>query len=86
MRRHHAIHSDVIFTEDSTQEAYFINVAQSAVIFVNSSTRFIDGSLFGLGGELGVSTHKLHVREPIGQEALTCDQWIDHGGYLSRQS
>ena len=86
MRGHHAIHSDVIFTEDSTQAAHFMNTAQSAVIFVNSSTRFTDGNLFGLGGELGVSTHKLHVRGPIGLNALTCDQWVGQGDYLLRQS
>jgi glutamate-5-semialdehyde dehydrogenase len=46
---------------------------------VNASTRFTDGEEFGYGAEIGISTQKLHVRGPMGLEALTCERWMVHG-------
>jgi glutamate-5-semialdehyde dehydrogenase len=46
---------------------------------VNASTRFTDGEEFGFGGEIGISTQKLHVRGPMGLEALTAERWVVRG-------
>ena len=46
---------------------------------VNASTRFTDGEQLGLGAEIGISTQKLHVRGPMGLEALTCERYILFG-------
>ena len=51
----------------------------SAVTLVNASTRFTDGEEFGFGAEIGISTQKLHVRGPMGLEALTCERYILYG-------
>ena len=51
----------------------------SSVIFINSSTRFTDGEMFGFGSEIGISTQKLHVRGPMGLEALTNERYVVTG-------
>ena len=49
---------------------------KSPVIFINTSTRFTDGEMFGFGAEVGISTQKLHVRGPMGLEALTSERYV----------
>ena len=53
-------------------------------MYVNASTRFTDGGQFGLGAEVAISTQKLHVRGPMGLEALTTYTYICEGDYLAR--
>ncbi|MDP3984944.1 MAG: gamma-glutamyl-phosphate reductase, partial [Acidimicrobiia bacterium] len=57
----------------------FVAQTDSAVVMVNASTRFTDGEEFGFGGEIGISTQKLHVRGPMGLEALTSERWVVRG-------
>ena len=51
----------------------------SAAVYVNASTRFTDGAEFGFGGEIGISTQKLHARGPMGLEALTSYKYVVEG-------
>ncbi len=72
-------HSDAIISEDYGAVQTFVNGVDSAVTLVNASTRFTDGEEFGFGAEIGISTQKLHVRGPMGLEALTCERYILYG-------
>lgn len=65
INEHGSHHSDVIVSQDDEDLQAFLNDVDSAVIYVNTSTRFDDGAEFGAGTELGISTQKLHVRGPI---------------------
>jgi hypothetical protein len=69
--RHHTKHSDCIVTEDAAEAARFTAAVDSAVVYVNASTRFTDGEEMGFGAEIGISTQKLHARGPMGLDALT---------------
>lgn len=72
-------HSEAIVTENADMAKKFQNEVDAAVVYWNASTRFTDGFEFGLGGELGISTQKLHVRGPVGLQALTSERWIVDG-------
>lgn len=72
-------HSEAIITEDYTNSQIFTERVNSAAIYVNASTRFTDGGVFGLGAEIGISTQKLHARGPMGLEALTSVKYILRG-------
>ncbi|MDF7667752.1 glutamate-5-semialdehyde dehydrogenase [Orbaceae bacterium ESL0727] len=78
-------HSDGILTRDLLNAEKFVNLVDSAVVYVNASTRFTDGGEFGLGAEVAVSTQKLHARGPMGLEALTTYKWIGYGNDLVRK-
>ncbi len=78
-------HSDAIVTESYTNGMRFINVVDSAAVYVNASTRFTDGNVFGLGAEMGISTDKIHVRGPMGLEDLTIPKYIIFGNGQIRQ-
>jgi glutamate-5-semialdehyde dehydrogenase len=72
-------HSDAIVTENYTNGMKFINRVDSAAVYINASTRFTDGNVFGLGAEMGISTDKVHVRGPMGLEDLTITKYIIFG-------
>jgi glutamate-5-semialdehyde dehydrogenase len=84
IREHSSQHSDGILTNDFTVATQFVNAVNSAAVYVNASTRFTDGSQFGLGAEVAVSTQKLHARGPMGLQELTTYKWIGIGEYLIR--
>jgi glutamate-5-semialdehyde dehydrogenase len=72
-------HSEAIVTQDYSAAQRFTREVDAACIFVNASTRFNDGFEFGLGGEIGISTQKLHARGPIGLVQLTTYKTIVRG-------
>jgi len=69
-------HSEAIITEDYSAAMRFLNEVDAAAVYVNASTRYTDGSQFGLGAEVGISTQKLHARGPMGLKELTSYKWI----------
>lgn len=79
VQNHSTEHSDSILTNDWERANIFIDRVNSAAVYVNASTRFTDGSEFGLGAEVAVSTQKLHARGPMGLEELTTYKWIGIG-------
>lgn len=72
-------HSDAIVSNDKHAQQGFIRAVDSAAVYVNASTRFTDGALFGLGAEMGISTDKLHARGPMGLLELTTYKWVGLG-------
>lgn len=76
---HSTMHSEAIITENEYNAEKFLTEIDSAAVYVNASTRFTDGNQFGLGAEMGISTQKLHVRGPMGLEALTSEKYIIKG-------
>jgi glutamate-5-semialdehyde dehydrogenase len=79
IRRYGSGHTEAIVTNDLQAADDFVAAVDSAVVAVNASTRFTDGEEFGFGAEIGISTQKLHVRGPMGLEALTSERWIVRG-------
>ncbi len=69
-------HSDAIVTRNYLKAKKFLESIDSAAVYVNASTRFTDGNIFGLGAEMGISTDKIHVRGPMGLEDLTIGKFI----------
>lgn len=76
---HSTHHSDAIVTQDKGAQELFCALVDSAAVYVNASTRFTDGGVFGLGCEIGISTQKLHARGPMGLEELTTYKYIVTG-------
>ncbi len=76
INRHGSHHSDSILSENKTSQTMFLNQVDSAVVYVNASTRFTDGGEFGMGAEIGISTDKLHARGPMGLEELTTYKYL----------
>lgn len=74
--RHSTGHSEAIVTSDEAAAAKFTRAVDSAAVYVNASTRFTDGGVFGLGCEMGISTQKLHARGPMGLRELTSSKYI----------
>lgn len=69
-------HTEVILTQDLARAEQFLRGVDAASVMVNASSRFADGSEYGLGAEIGIATGKLHARGPIALEGLTCEKWI----------
>jgi len=84
IREYGSAHSDGILTRSLANAEKFVNLVDSAAVYVNASTRFTDGGQFGLGAEVAVSTQKLHARGPMGLESLTTYKWIGYGDDLIR--
>ncbi|AOW10644.1 glutamate-5-semialdehyde dehydrogenase [Flavobacterium gilvum] len=72
-------HSASIITEDKTIAQEFMENIDASSVYHNASTRFTDGGQFGLGGELAISTDKLHQRGPIGLQHLVTNKWYVYG-------
>lgn len=79
INRYGTRHSESIVTESYAASERFLARVDAACVYVNASTRFTDGGVFGLGGEIGISTQKLHARGPMGAEALTTTKFQIRG-------
>ena len=72
-------HSEAIVTQDISRAEQFQDDVDAAAVYVNASTRFTYGFVFGLGAEIGISTQKMHARGPMGLEALTSTKFYIKG-------
>ena len=77
-------HSEAIVTENKTIATQFLQLVDAAAVYVNASTRFTDGAVFGLGAEIGISTQKLHARGPFALEKLVTEKWLVTGNGQTR--
>ena len=78
-------HSEAIVTSDYAAARRFLHEIDAAAVYVNASTRFTDGGVFGLGAEIGISTQKLHARGPMGVTALTSTKYLLMGSGQIRE-
>ena len=76
INRYGTKHSESIITENYAVSRRFLHEVDAAAVYVNASTRFTDGGVFGLGAEIGISTQKLHARGPMGLTALTSTKYL----------
>ena len=76
IERHGSRHSDAIITEDKAQAERFLREVNDAAALVNASIRLVDGGIFGLGAEFGISTASIHMRGPMGLDDLTVTKYI----------
>ncbi|MCY7161974.1 glutamate-5-semialdehyde dehydrogenase [Streptococcus lutetiensis] len=79
VNRYTTHHSEAIVTKDLEHAERFQDEVDAAAVYVNASTRFTDGFVFGLGAEIGISTQKMHARGPMGLEALTSIKFYING-------
>ncbi len=79
-------HSEAICTESYSSAERFLREVDAAAVYVNASTRFTDGGVYGYGAEMGISTQKLHARGPMGAEQLTSTKFIIYGNGQTRVS
>jgi glutamate-5-semialdehyde dehydrogenase len=79
INRHGTGHTDAVLAKSPKVQQAFLAGVDSSSLMVNASTRFADGSEYGLGAEVGISTDKLHARGPMGLESLTTYRWIVEG-------
>lgn len=76
IRKHSLGHSEAIITKSDSQAKIFFQQVDAACLYLNTSTQFSDGGEFGLGGEIGISTQKLHARGPFAFQELTTYKYI----------
>ena len=79
INRHNTKHSETIVTDSYSASQRFLNEVDAAAVYVNASSRFTDGSVFGFVAEIGISTQKLHARGPMGLNELTSTKYIIYG-------
>lgn len=79
INKYNTKHSEAIVTKDYANAQKFLDSIDAAAVYVNASTRFTDGELFGLGAEIGIATQKSLVRGPMGADALTCTKYLIYG-------
>ena len=79
INRYGSHHTDAIITENKAAARAFLRGVDSAIVMHNTSTQFADGGEFGFGGEIGISTGRLHARGPVGAEQLTTYKYVVHG-------
>ncbi len=74
--RYGSVHTATIVTRDYATAMRFTQEVDGAAVMVNASTRLHDGEEFGLGGQIGISTMRMHARGPVGLEELTCHKYV----------
>lgn len=79
IRHYGSNHTESILTEDDAVAARFFQRLDSAILMRNASTQFADGGEFGMGGEIGIATGKMHARGPVGAEQLTSFKYLVTG-------
>ena len=79
INEHSTHHSEAIVTQNKAAAEVFLQMIDSACVYVNASTRFTDGFEFGFGAEMGISTQKLHARGPMGLKELTSYKYVIRG-------
>ena len=72
-------HSEAIVTRDLAAADRFVQEVDAAAVLVNASTRLVDGSQFGMGAEMGISTSRVHARGPVGVRELTTTKFVVWG-------
>jgi glutamate-5-semialdehyde dehydrogenase len=79
IRRHGSGLAEAIVTNDLAHARRFTREIDAAAVLVNASPRLVDGSQFGMGAEMGISTSRVHARGPVGVRELTTTKFIVHG-------
>jgi glutamate-5-semialdehyde dehydrogenase len=85
VNRYGSGHSEAIVTDSTESALWFTSGVDAACVYVNASTRFTDGGVFGMGAEIGNSTQKLHARGPIGMRELTTYKFVIEGSGQVRE-
>ena len=86
VNRYGSGHSEAIVTGSTESARAFTGGVDAACVYVNASTRFTDGGVFGMGAEIGNSTQKLHARGPIGLRELTTYKYVIEGSGQVRRA
>ncbi|MBO1308608.1 glutamate-5-semialdehyde dehydrogenase [Enterococcus sp. 669A] len=79
INKYNSGHSEAIVTDSYSAGQRFLKQVDAAAVYINASTRFTDGFMFGFGAEIGISTQKLHARGPMGLEELTSTKFVIQG-------